>query len=154
MLFSRPEPETHPHSEEVAIRLSILPIRLNIDQVRDVCMDAVGIFMFLLAFFCLIVSPLFNQDSFYFLFEFFSQVSDVSSISCESNKIYSLTVVQVSLFISPCPIFSPPSFPLSILLFVSVPASTSLSRRETCHHDKRSPTRRRQSVHQFLCVPT
>ena len=33
MLSSRPELESRPDDEEVSIRLSILPIRLNIDQV-------------------------------------------------------------------------------------------------------------------------
>ena len=33
LLFTRPELETQPSIEEAAIRLSILPIRLNMDQV-------------------------------------------------------------------------------------------------------------------------
>ena len=33
VLNTRPEPAVNPSEEEVSIRLSILPIRLNIDQV-------------------------------------------------------------------------------------------------------------------------
>ena len=35
VLNTRPEPEVNPSEEEVSIRLSILPIRLNIDQVHS-----------------------------------------------------------------------------------------------------------------------
>ena len=92
VLTTRPELETNVEEEEVSVRLSVLPIRLNIDQVSLLHMCTYIMHVHVCIVFAYVHEQFYHQafilqDSFYFLFEFFSNISDTSSLYCEYQTL-------------------------------------------------------------------